>query len=101
MSAPPSSVGAVLLRTLRKTASLKTVLKVNHMKISQVPDITPEDLTINMIKLSIYSLFFRSTTENESECKAEIVVPFTTDIELCHKSNMVDKLNSNSWRKKH
>ena len=88
MSAPTAPVGAVLLRTLRKTASRKTYVRQHSMK-SQVPDITAEDMTISMIKLSMYSLFFRSTTENESECKAEIVVPFTANIELPHQSDMI------------
>lgn len=48
MSAPTSPDGAVLLCVLRKTASQKTYVRHHSMK-SQVPDITAEDLTINMI----------------------------------------------------
>lgn len=51
--------------------------------------------------MSLFIVIFRSAAKNKTESKTEIVVSFATDIELCHKSNMVDKLNADSWCKKH
>lgn len=49
----------------------------------------------------MYSLFFRSATEDKTNRKAEIVVSLAADIELSHKANMVKEFNADTRREKH
>lgn len=46
-------------------------------------------------------MLFRSSTENESECEAEIIISFAADIKLCHQAYMVYKFNTDSGSENH